>query len=739
MMRILLAVAALATISLPFSAATVRQWSASTGEEFARGTLERAAIDPAGGVSIAPARETLWGPDQGIVWALSSDGLGGAFVALSGPGRLIHVDAQGEVTERYVAEEEALITAVVADGSGGAWIGLSPGGRLLHLDAAGETLAELETESTFVWSLAREASGTLWVGTGLPGRLIRHEPDSDGVVVLESDDDPVRCLALLPDSGVVFGTGGQARVGRASSDGEIFMLFDADEVEIVDVSVDADGTVYALAARGPKQVGNGGRARSNGVPSSATTVRVVAHPSESAGSEAADEPPPRNSAPQSLTSTRGGTLYRIAADGAVRTLWTTESEMPFALALLDETLVVATGDRGRLHQVDRSGRSSALSRIPANQASALAVLPSGALLVGGSTDARLEKLTRAADGDASFLSEAIDAGGMAAWGMLRWDTDRPRGTGISLSARSGNTSEPDSTWSAWNEVSGSEEGSLAALTHSRWAQIKVELSSHGGQSPRLRRLELIFRPHNREPRLTEFEVEQPGVVFVRGPANSSSRLGPIVADDRIARRAKKSARGGRVGAPLRRAYEAGARTFRWAAADPDDDRLLYDLELRRDDSADWFRLASGVDDEFFSWDARGMPDGDYRARVTVRDSPDNPSGSQASDRRTSRSFTIDNRRPTVESFEVETDGDGYSVTLVAADPGGVIAVVEFAVDGVTWYSLDPVDGVADSGRERYRFDLPAGGSGARPGVVMVRVTDRSGNLGGDLWVAEKGD
>ncbi len=56
------------------SAVSVGSWSASTAERFATGTLDGTAIDAQGRVLIAPTAETIWGPDDGIVWDLAPAG-----------------------------------------------------------------------------------------------------------------------------------------------------------------------------------------------------------------------------------------------------------------------------------------------------------------------------------------------------------------------------------------------------------------------------------------------------------------------------------------------------------------------------------------------------------------------------------------------------------------------------------------------------------------------------------------
>jgi hypothetical protein len=727
----------------PAEASTAQTWSASRTDEFSQGKLDGTAVDEEGRVVLAPSLETLWGPDEGIVWDLASVPDGSAFVALSGPGRLVRLSESGEAETWYRAEEEELITAVERDGEGGAYIGVSPGGKVIHVRGPGQ--AELiETHSTFIWSLALDGSGRLWIGTGVPGALFHEKASGNVELVYETGDDPVRCLQPHPDGGVVLGTGGRGRVIRVSQSGEPFVLFDAEEKEVVDLQLIGDD-VFALTSGSPKQIS---RPRPSTDQSRATpnnSVTVTARPPQSSEESGDDEqtppPPPSQQLPPRTSQTAaGGGLYRVSADGGVRRIWRTTTEVPFALARTrDDRLLVATGDSGRLYLLSRDGGSARLLRIASDQASALAGLPDGRVLVGGTTNARVDLLGVGARPDGSYVSDVIDAGGTADWGRLRWDAELSSGSSVSLEMRTGNSAEPDETWSPWNAIRpprGKTEAETG-LRPTRWAQIRLTLAGARGGSPLVRSVELFYLPRNRAPEATQFKIEKAGVVWVKGPAQSSNRFGPFVADDPIARQTASEFQRRPKNTPIRKSYELGARTFSWEAADPDSDRLSYRLEIRQEGTQHWFPLANDLEDRFFSWDARSMPDGYYRAKIVVSDKRDNPAGKELVDERLSEVFVIDNTRPSVRKLDLAHQGGGLRVEFQALDPGGSVAAVEVAVDGGEWMPLDPLDGVSDSEEEQYELLVgPPSEPGPNARSLMVRVTDAVGNLGGEMWLLE---
>jgi sugar lactone lactonase YvrE len=649
----------------------------------------------------------------------------------------------------FEAAEESLVTSMVADGQGGVLFGVSPEGTVMHARREkGEVQLEtvVETGALFIWSLVRASDGTMWIGTGAPGAVMRVAAGEDPVTVFDSGDDPVRTLATLPGGGVVVGTGGRGRVIRVSEDERAFVLLDAEETEIVSVVAADDGTIYAVGTKSAKQPS--ARPKTAGAAAAATAgaahVVVTANGDDGQdtnGSRESKAPPASSQASQAFKSQPGGALYRIDPDGTPRKLWETSSEMPFGvLTDTQGALLIGTGDGGRIHTLDREGRSSKLLRIPSNQVSALAGDGSGRIWLGGTTDARVEILGPGPRDEGSYLSPAVDAGSLADWGRLLWDAEVPRGSGLRVQARSGNTAEPDDTWSPWTDLETGDNTSVAEtrLPAARWFQARFDFAGGSGDSPRLRRIEIAFQPRNRPPEVAKMTVEAPGVVWMRGPKQSSFRVGPAVADDPVARGVADSLmRGGRTvraRGTIRRTYEAGARTFSWEALDPDGDRLRYALAIKEESVGEWFPLARELDEQFHSWDARAMPDGIYRVRLTVDDSLDNPNGTHRRSERVSDAFRVDNTRPSVGEFEVDRTSNGHEVRFVARDPGGSIAALEVAIDGRGWMPLSPLDGVADSELEDYTLIVEPDPSSRTDGRSMiVRVTDSSGNLGGAMW------
>ena len=245
------------------------------------------------------------------------------------------------------------------------------------------------------------------------------------------------------------------------------MLFDADEAEIVAVEATEDGRVFALAAQGSKQV-TAGRPPSHPAPQASVRVTASAPPQEENGGDSeANEGQPdaarRAAQTPRFTTPPGGTLYRIEPDGDFQKIWQAANEVPFGLVRLDDgTLLVATGDSGRIHAVREDGEASIRAQLPSDQASALSRAADGTVLVGGTTDARVARLGPTLRERGSYLSPVHDAGAMADWGRLVVDSERPAGSKLTVAVRAGNTSEPARSSRRSSRARGSRPGATGA-------------------------------------------------------------------------------------------------------------------------------------------------------------------------------------------------------------------------------------------------------------------------------------
>jgi hypothetical protein len=159
---------------------------------------------------------------------------------------------------------------------------------------------------------------------------------------------------------------------------------------------------------------------------------------------------------------------------------------------------------------------------------------------------------------------------------------------------------------------------------------------------------------------------------------------------------------------------------RWLASDPNDDPLVYKVEIRGVKETQWKPLRDKIAEKYFSFDSTAFPDGEYRLRVTASDGPGNPPSEALTASLESDRILIDNTPPKIANLTATRSNGGLEVRWHAADALSNITQAEYSLDGGEWTAAPPVTELSDSLELDYVLTLAAG-----PGehTVAVRVTD----------------
>jgi hypothetical protein len=517
----------------------------------------------------------------------------------------------------------------------------------------------------------------------------------------DSPEPHVTALTAIPAGGILAGTEGSGYVYRIGSDDSVTVLLDAPQREITDL-LWHEGSVYA-AAFGAGESGDGAGANGNG------GARPAART-------------PTNGSP----STAAGAVYRIAGDGLVHTLWSDETEGPYALALRGgDEVIVGTGPEGRLLSLSEA-RVGLVSDLEAGQIVGL-LAGSSRLLVATSNPAGIHVLSTGHRASGELISPVHDAGASTSWGAVRWSADLPSGTSVGIETRSGNTGEPDDTWSPWQPVQREDGAARVESPAARFLQWRATLqTSREMVTPSLRRVEIAFVVRNLPPSLDEMTVHPGGVVY-RQNAGFDDGMPFAQVPPAIARRLESSGGGSAAGGFLGRPYYvAGLRTFTWEASDSNDDPLRFDLAVRGEVEEAWKPVAEGLSERMFVLDTRRLPDGPYYARLTVSDASARPAGEGLAGHRESGVFIVDNTAPELSGVSVGS-GPVRTLSAVATDATSLIERLEYSVDGGDWRTVRPRDGVADAAREELAVELGELPPGEH--TVIVRAVDTAQNVG----------
>jgi sugar lactone lactonase YvrE len=678
-------------------------WVQAGAADFGRGDADGVSISSVGAVTLGPQRQVVVETGQSRVWSLAASPDGTVFVSSGESGEIHRTTSDGETT--LLARLDAVSAQAMAWGPDGyLYVAAGPDAVIYRIDPAASPV-EPEAWHTpgtrYVWALDFDADGMLWVGTGGDGRILRVSPSGEGSVIYDTPEAHVTALHVTPDGDAIAGTEGGGYIYRVSPDGGVFVLFDAPQREITDLLA-IEGTVYAAAFGAPE--------------TDSETGTVTAGPTSRANGDAADK--------------ASGAVYRIAPDGLVTVLWTDDKQGPYALGMIDGTVVAGTGPLGRLVAVEDTG-TSLLADFEEQQV--VGLQPYGDdLLVATSNGGRVLRIAKQYRDRGELRSAVHDAGATSTWGTVRWSADQPEGTTLSIQTRSGNSGAPDDTWSAWSAGYSDPAGSAVQSPSARFVQWRAVLETRQPErSPVLRSVELAVVVRNLPPEITSLIVHPGGVVYRQNSGFDDglpfAQVPPAVSRQIQTPGGTSVAASGSsfLGRPY---YIAGLRTFTWQGSDPNDDEMAYQLRIRGEQEREFKPLAGDLSDGNYVLDTRRFPDGRYLIQVVVSDSPARAEGDVLEGRALSPSFLVDNTAPEFADVVANPEGAAPGAVAVRArvtDRTSLIQRLQYSVDGGDWRTVRPRDGVADAAAEELEVRL----EGLSPGehTVILRATDTAQN------------
>jgi hypothetical protein len=420
----------------------------------------------------------------------------------------------------------------------------------------------------------------------------------------------------------------------------------------------------------------------------------------------------------------GGALYRISGEGLAKRLWSSEDEMVYSILWRQDgkRVLFGTGGKGRIYSVDAEERVALLLQQSSEHVYQLVPLDSKIYVLANNpcyfglllTEQRLT---------GEYMSPVLDARTLASWGRVVWDAAVAGGASVQLQSRSGNTSEPNVTWSDWSPFYGKTEEPILS-PKARFLQVKVLLRTPIGQSsPVFNRLGVFYLQSNIAPSVLKLEYLRPNEIFLKLPEQNDVILGA----ERHAAETPAKTDELRIGLAARKSERKGFQTIVWEAADENGDTLRYALSMKKDGEAAWRVLEPEWTEMIYAFDTLSFPDGTYLVRLSASDAPSNPPGLELRTERTGPALVIDNSLPVVKNLAAARNGAALDIAFLAEDAYSYIEEAKILVRPGEWQVVFPVDGIADSRAESFKISLklPAGAENQ----VTVRVRDSFGNVG----------
>jgi sugar lactone lactonase YvrE len=713
-------------LSRPAFAESTQKWEQRTLEEFESGTAKNVSIRSDGKLMLAPRFRELHDAKAAYLWALVGDSKGNLFAG-GGPDAVVYRITPNGQASTFFQTNALEVHALAVDRDDNIYAATSPEAKVYKIKASGESALFFDPKAAYIWDMAFDSKGNLFVATGDQGRIYRVTPQGQDSLFFETEETHARSIRIDADDNLIVGTDPSGLILRVSNtggnSGQGFVLYQSSKKEITTLALGKDGSIYAagVGSRSAQPVPVQQPAAPPG-----STVQVSASITASSSGSEGQEAQPQAPRPAITPVVGGSEVYRLRPDGEPRVVWSSNSDIVYALALdPNDKLLIGTGDKGRLLRIESDTLYSLVLTTVSSQITALANGAKNQVFAATSNIAKLYRLGPELESEGTFESDIFDAGIFSEWGRVEWNGSEGSPAKIAVSTRSGNLSSPNRNWSPWSEPIDHPEGRVASSPPGRFVQWKAVLSAAGNNSPVLSSVSVYYLPRNVAPAITTTEVTPPNYDFVTANVSATARnltLPPLSA--------RSSARRTNRGSPARPAQAMReARGFvgiRWQAEDDNRDQLVFRVEIRGQGEENWKLLEEELDREFLSWDSTSFADGVYEARVTVSDAPANPVSEAKTGAQTIAGIVIDNTAPVIQAVRAERAEGRLRVRFEAADQTTKISRAEYSLDGGDWTAIAPVSKLFDS--KDLAFDFTTAPVEAGEHTVAVRVFDEHENL-----------
>jgi len=722
----------LATAPSLLLAVDTHVWEQSEQADFVRGTAKTLSIRSDGQLTLAPQFKELDSTTVPYLWAVRQDSKGVLYYAGGAPTGAttkIYALAAGEKPKVFTEIEGLEVHALAIDAQDRVYAAVLPDAKIYRIDKAGKPQLFFDAKCKYIWSMLFDKSGNLFVATGDAGLIYKVAPDGTGAKFFDTEETHARSMALDAEGNLIIGTEPSGLIFRVTAAGKGFVLYQANKREVTAVA-ERNGVIYA-AAVGNKPSGGGGGQMTvpvipivppNPAPAASTTApHAVTAPMSL--------PPPVNSLSNSISG--GSEVYRIEKDGFAEKLWSSGSDVVYALAFdAQGRPLVGTGNKGVIHRIDSAQVSTNLLNVPPTQVTSFLAGKNGVVYATTGNVGNLYAIGPGMESSGTLESEVLDANEFATWGKIHV-TDELHGGTLELETRSGNVNHPESNWTPWSKVEVTELGGQIRSQPARFLQYRLKLGkASGGESPEVTLIDIAYLPKNVAPKVQLIEVapfnyrlppSNQSLERATQPSGSPTSLTlPPVGQ-------KRSLPGGvevNPGATLQ--YSKGFVTARWNATDSNGDLLGFKVELREANGSVWRTLKDKLLDHYYAFDTTSFPDGRYVLRITASDAPANTPADALSGSMESDSFVIDNTPPVITVNSMTRS----EVEFTAKDALSWIDKAEYSIDGGDWIALVPDNLVTDSQMLNYTVAVKEGQ------MVSIRVYDENDNVAAKQVVAK---
>ena len=690
-------------------------WRVSSRAEIEKGDANGVSIADNGALTLAPAFTEIFDTKQAYIWSAATDNSGNIYLGTGHEGRVFKVDSSGKGALLYKTSELDVM-ALAVDTAGNVYAGTAPDGKVYKITAKGDATVFFEPKTKYIWALAFDAQGRLLVGTGDKGTIFRVNADGKGTPLINTTQTNITSLKVDAAGNIIAGTDPGGLVLRITPDGKAFTLFDSSQKEVREIALGKDGAIYALAI---SESAGSGAANTNAAAAAASAPTVLS--SDEGVTVTISDVTVLEGSSSATAATSGSSgnqaksaLYRIDANGVTDTVWSSSDITAFTVAVEDSgRALIGTGQKGRIYGATLGNKPSLQTQSTEAQTSRFVKTAQGQLYAASSNLGKLFRIGGNVAATGVYTSSVRDASTVATWGRIAYVGEGE----VELQTRSGNTANPDSTWSDWSAAIKGNDGGAITSPRARYVQWRSTLK---GANTKLREVTLSYLPRNLAPSISSLALQPVGVALQPLPQQPPD---PNIEQSGI----DLATFGLSSNMPPRKFFQKGAISLQWTGEDRNGDKLEYSVFYRTANSNDYFSLKTGITENYYTVDANALPDGRYVFKVIANDSPSNPGGMALTDEQETEPVEVDNTAPLVTADAPQVSGNNVEITFHAEDKTSIIRRAEYQIDGGAWKPVFPTDGIADSRREDFKVSVTL--PDAKSHVIALRAFDANMNVG----------
>jgi hypothetical protein len=717
-------------------------WQTATFDDFLHGDLVGVSLSKDGQLRLAPETRAVYNPEETVALSLAADQNQNLYLGTGHQGKVFRVgkDLKGSL---FFQAPEPEIFALAVGPDGALYVGSSPEGKIYRVTTEGKSTVFYDPKCKYVWALAFDTQGRLYVGSGDRGRVFRVDATGKGEVFFDSNQTHIMCLTLDRKGNVIAGSEPNGLIYRIDPQGRGFVLYQASLPEIHALATDAQGRIYAAVLGGAGGKGTPEYFTPSGqpgpTPTTVTTVTVeaaagdagtsvdtVQQPTRQQPSGAAGNRPaaPNLNFPIPQIPQGRGSLIQILPDYTAETLWSSNNETIFGLALRGNDILFSTDSNGRIFDLSPSPDGSKLTLLNETHESMATrlLLEGNDLYAVTSNIAKLFRVGTTLGSEGTYESIVKDTRFISRWGVLNWRGSVPAGCEIQFFTRSGNSERPDNTWSDWSGPYRKSGDNPILSPPARYIQWKAVFRGPGNASPTVDDVTVAYLNQNLPPQVRSLSVSTAGERTAPAGAGAapSATQGNVTVSVVGSSTFASSGPGGdvRSKAPV---------ILSWQADDPNGDQLVYALYLKARDETEWHLLKDKLRDTNYTLDASSLPDGEYTARLVASDEESNSLDSARQAELVSAPFWIDNSPPRVKLLSQQMTPAGVELHFQAESNVSPLRSAEVSRDGKEWTDIQSDDGIVDSRLETFTVTALRLGPGEH--IVLLRAYDTAGNVG----------